>query len=73
MTIVIDGRELQPPEPMERTLAALDKLGEGEDILLQLYCQPHPLFNILRNNGYTWTDNLLADGTREIRIRKSQA
>lgn len=73
MTIVIDGRELQPPEPMERTLAALEKLGEGEDILLQLYCQPHPLFNILRNNGYIWTDNLLADGTREIRIRKSMA
>lgn len=73
MTIVIDGRELQPPEPMERTLAALEKLGEGEDILLQLYCQPHPLFNILRNNGYIWTDNLLADGTREIRIRKSTA
>jgi tRNA 2-thiouridine synthesizing protein A len=71
MTIVIDGRELQPPEPMERTLEALEKLGEGEDILLQLYCQPHPLFNILRNNGYAWTDNLLPDGTREIRIRKS--
>lgn len=73
MTIVIDGRELQPPEPMERTLEALEKLGAGEDILLQLYCQPHPLFNILRANGYAWTDNLLADGTREIRIRKSTA
>ena len=36
---------------MERTLEALEKLGEGEDILLQLYCQPHPLFNILRSNG----------------------
>lgn len=71
MTIVIDGRELQPPEPMERTLAALDLLGEGEDILLLLYCQPHPLFNILRNNGYVWTDNLLPEGTREIRIRKA--
>ena len=70
MTIVIDGRELQPPEPMERTLEALDRLGEGDDILLLLYCQPHPLFNILRNNGYTWTDNLLPEGTREIRNRK---
>lgn len=70
MTIVIDGRELQPPEPMERTLEALDRLGPGDDILLLLYCQPHPLFNILRNNGYVWTDNLLPEGTREIRIRK---
>lgn len=70
MTIVIDGRDLQPPEPMERTLEALDRLGDDDDILLLLYCQPHPLFNILRNNGYVWTDNLLPEGTREIRIRK---
>ena len=27
---VIDGRELQPPEPMERTLEALDTLAEGD-------------------------------------------
>ena len=67
---VIDGREMQPPEPMERTLAALDTLVEGDDLLLLLYCQPHPLFNILRQNGYTWDDELRADGTREIRIRK---
>jgi uncharacterized protein (DUF2249 family) len=70
MTIVIDGRELQPPEPLERTMEALEKLEEADDLLLLLYCQPHPLFNILRNNGYGWTDNLLPDGTREIRIRK---
>ena len=67
---VIDGRELQPPEPMERTLEALDTLAEGDELLLLLYCQPHPLFNILRNNGYGWSEELRADGTREIRIRK---
>lgn len=70
MTIEIDGRELQPPEPMERTLEALDKLDDGDDVLLLLYCQPHPLFNILRNNGYAWSEEVRADGTREIRIRK---
>ena len=70
MTIVIDGREMQPPEPLERTLEALEKLKEGDDILLLLYCQPHPLFNILRNNGYVWTDQMQPEGTREIRIRK---
>ena len=73
MTIVIDGRELQPPEPMERTLEALDRLPDGDDLLLLLYCQPHPLFNILRNNGYTWDEEVRADGTREIRIRKQPA
>lgn len=70
MTIVIDGRELQPPEPLERTLEALDSLPTGEDLLLLLYCQPHPLFNILRNNGYMWSEEVRAEGTREIRIRK---
>lgn len=70
MTTVIDGRELQPPEPMELTLEALDKLAEGDDVLLLLYCQPHPLFSILRNNGYAWSEDVRADGTREIRIRK---
>jgi hypothetical protein len=70
MIIVIDGRDLQPPEPMERTVEALDRLGADDEILLLLYCQPHPLFNVLRNNGYAWTDNLLPDGTREIHIRR---
>ena len=70
MTTIIDGREMQPPEPMERTLEALDTLAEGDDLLLLLYCEPHPLYNILRQNGYAWSDALRADGTREIRIHK---
>jgi len=68
---LIDGRELQPPEPMERTLETLDQLPDGDEVLLLLYCQPHPLFNILKNNGYAWTEEVRADGTREIRIRKA--
>ena len=67
---VIDGRELQPPEPMERTLEALDTLAEGDQVLLLLYCQPHPLFGILKRNGYAWSEDVRADGTREIRIHK---
>lgn len=70
MTKVIDGREMLPPEPMERTLEALDTLAEGDEVLLLLYCEPHPLYNILRQNGYAWSDALRADGTREIRIHK---
>jgi uncharacterized protein (DUF2249 family) len=73
MTIEIDGRELQPPEPMERTLEALDTLDQGDEVLLLLYCQPHPLYSILRNNGYAWSEDVRADGTREIRIRKQTA
>ena len=73
MTTVIDGRELQPPEPMELTLEALDTLPAGDELLLLLYCQPNPLFSILRQNGYAWREEVRADGTREIQIRKQSA
>lgn len=69
--LVIDGRDMQPPEPLEQTLAALDSLLPDGEIVLLLYCQPQPLYQILRRNGYSWTESLLADGTNEIRIRKS--
>ncbi len=68
---VIDGRDLQPPEPLERALEALDTLADGDELLLLLYCQPQPLFNILRKNGYTWQEAVQDDGTHEIRIRKA--
>lgn len=67
--ITIDGREMQPPEPLEKTLAALDELGADDELLLLVYCHPVPLFNILRNNGYAWQENVREDGTHEIRIR----
>lgn len=69
--VVIDGRDLQPPEPLELTLTALDTLPDGEELLLLLYCQPHPLYQILGRNGYAWREDLQPDGTREIRIRKA--
>jgi uncharacterized protein (DUF2249 family) len=49
----IDGRGLMPPEPMELTLTALDTLPDGEELLLLLYVEPHPLYGILKQNGYT--------------------
>jgi uncharacterized protein (DUF2249 family) len=69
--VVIDGREMQPPEPLEKALAALDALPAGGELTLLLYCQPHPLFNILRNNGFAWQETLRDDGTHEIRIRRA--
>ncbi len=68
---VIDGRGLMPPEPMELALSALDTLPDGEELLLLLYCEPHPLFAILRQNGYTHRLQTRPDGTVEVRIRKA--
>jgi uncharacterized protein (DUF2249 family) len=72
-TTVIDGREMEPPEPLERALVALDALGTEDELLMLLYCQPHPLLNILKNGGYAWSEELRADGTHEILIRKLPA
>ncbi len=68
--IVIDGRDLQPPEPLELTLEALDRLQSGQEIVLLLHCEPQPLYSILRRNGYFYTSSYQADGTNEIHIRK---
>jgi uncharacterized protein (DUF2249 family) len=68
---VIDGRGLMPPEPMELTLSALDSLPEGEELLLLLYCEPHPLYGILDRNGYLHRSQTRPDGTVEVRIRKA--
>ena len=59
-----------PPEPLELTLSALDELPADEELVLLLYCRPHPLYDILRRHGYVWREQLQADGTHEIRIRK---
>jgi uncharacterized protein (DUF2249 family) len=60
-----------PPEPMELTLSALDTLPDGEELLLLLYVEPHPLYGILRKNGYTYRSVTRPDGTVEIYIRKA--
>lgn len=71
MPPVIDGRDLLPPEPLELTLATLDRMPADEELLLLLYCRPYPLFNILRRHGYAWREGVQPDGTHEIRIRKT--
>ncbi len=67
--LLVDGRDMQPPEPLEKTLAALDVLPRGKELLLLIYCHPVPLFNILRKNGFVWQEAMREDGTHEIRIR----
>lgn len=71
MPPLIDGRELQPPEPLELALTALDSMTAEDELVMLLYCQPHPLFDILRRYGYKWTETVQDDGTHEIRIRKT--
>jgi uncharacterized protein (DUF2249 family) len=65
---VVDARYMEPPEPFVQTMEMLDTLKAGEKMLLLLFREPHPLYKVLRQNGYTYETELLADGTFEILI-----
>lgn len=71
MSIVIDGRGLAPPEPLELTLRALEGLAAGEELTLLVNCHPEPLLFMLEDNGCVWHEEVRADGTHEIRIRRA--
>lgn len=55
-SIVIDAREMLPPEPLMRALAALDELQDNDELTLLLHKRPHPLFPILTRTGYRWNE-----------------
>ena len=52
--VTIDVSELQPPEPMEIVLEQLDKIKAGQYIRMIHRMQPHPLYNILMDNGFRY-------------------
>ena len=66
--LVVDGRGLEPPEPMELVLAALDDLQPGQRIRFLIHRQPYPLYDILRHYRYQYETTALADGNFEILI-----
>ena len=66
--IVIDARELEPPEPFERVMEALTTLAKGDEILLILNREPHPLYRILVRNGYRHKAEMFPDRRFETRI-----
>lgn len=67
---VVDARYMEPPEPFTATLEMLDTLKAGEKMLLLLFREPHPLYNVLRQNGHAYETELLPDGTFEILISR---
>lgn len=66
--ITIDARLMQPPEPMERVLEALDLLEPGNEIHLLIYREPVPLYNVLKRNGYTHVTRRDPNNTFVVRI-----
>ena len=70
--ILVDARGLEPPEPMVRTMAALDQLGETERLLVLLPREPFPLYRALELNGFCWQTVCRPDGTVEVLIQHRQ-
>ena len=71
--IVIDACAMMPPEPMERTLDALERLSPGETLLLVIPRRPAPLFDMLADDGYSYRIETRDDGLFEISIWQDPA
>ena len=51
---ILDVSQLEPCEPLERTLAALARLPQGEYLRVLHRMEPHPLYPILAQQGFNW-------------------
>ncbi|MGB3290892.1 MAG: DUF2249 domain-containing protein [Burkholderiaceae bacterium] len=67
--IVLDVCGLEPPEPLERVLDALSVLAPGASLRMLIDREPHPLYGILRNNGYDYSNRIDEHQRYEILIR----
>ena len=64
----LDVRDLEPPEPLQQTLAALTMLKPGEQLRMLHHREPFPLYAMLRERGFTYRTTQLADDNYEILI-----
>jgi TusA-related sulfurtransferase len=67
--LIVDARGLEPPEPLERVVEALDRLKPGQRLLLLLEREPYLLYHILEENGYEHSTRISEEGTFYIEIR----
>lgn len=66
--VLVDARWQEPPEPMQRVLAALDTMRPGERVRFLIHREPLPLYPILKQLGYRHQVHRLEDGTYEVLI-----
>ncbi|MCP5279862.1 MAG: DUF2249 domain-containing protein [Thiobacillus sp.] len=66
--VLVDGRWLEPPEPLERVVLALDMLRPGQTLRLLIHREPVFLYPILWEKGFGHTTRPLEDGCFEVLI-----
>lgn len=68
----IDVRGLAPPEPFEVILPALYTLVPGASLQVLIHREPLPLYDLMRESGYTWQTIKLANNNFRIRIIRAE-
>jgi uncharacterized protein (DUF2249 family) len=66
--LTLDVRGMEPPQPLELVLGAIDDFGPGDKLRVIIDCHPVPLFRILENNGYAWRTEPGRESVHEITI-----
>ncbi len=54
MEHLLDVSELEPCEPMQQTLSAISRLEEGDYLRVLHRREPHPLYPMLEQAGFSW-------------------
>lgn len=71
--ILVDARDLEPPEPMEKVMQTLALLRAGQSIRLLLHREPFQLYPLLAERGYHHLTRMKADGSYVILIHPADA
>lgn len=66
----LDNRGLEPPQPMMRTLAALEELNEGQTLIIINDRRPMFLFEQLDEMGYLYLTEQQDDGSYKVTISR---
>jgi uncharacterized protein (DUF2249 family) len=66
----LDNRDLDPPEPMTRTLEGIEGLAPGQTLAALLPREPLFLFDELRARGHSWHGGMEPEGHYRIVIRR---
>ena len=67
-TVELDVRWLEPPEPFERIVAALERLDPQQRLRVMIHREPRPLYRWLQAEGYAFEHRYNPEGYFEIEI-----
>ncbi|MFZ3580267.1 DUF2249 domain-containing protein [Virgibacillus sp. DJP39] len=69
--MIIDNRGLEPPQPMMRTLKALEKIEQGTSLSIINDRRPMFLYEELDDRGFLHETEAQKDGSFKITITKT--